>query len=536
MYKAFLVTRYLGRGYGGTWISKIINLVAVGCVALCVALVLVVLSVMGGFLDTVRERSKGLHAEIVIDPGTMQGFPYYGEFAQRIEAKLPEVVRVTTPVIWTYGLFRVPRTKFTKPTRVLGVDLDKYVQVNDFKKGLHYERYFPGTTHLGKQAMPVAGVDELDRLVLPPDLVAANQKWRAAETEREKIAQFDAEPFVPVPFPNISAKPVGERAFSVDSGEPGYRGPELSGVIVGCDLVNRRRADGNFDRHYVRGADVALTLLPLSPSGNINEMPVSLPMRYVDDSRTGIFEIDSLAVYVDFNLLQQQVAMDAQQLADGGFTKPRANQLLVGLKEGADLLQAKALISAEWKAFYDTVGPELSKEDDELLSFVEVLTWEDLQRQFIQAVEKEKVLVTFLFALVFVVVIALIGCIFYMIVEKKTRDVGLLKAVGASGRGVAGLFIVYAGAVGLVGSILGIFVGCLFVWNINDIQDYLAQFNPQLRVWSPDVYSFDRIPEVVKKFDAAWIGALAIVSSMVGSVIPSIIAGLVWPVRALRYE
>jgi ABC-type lipoprotein release transport system permease subunit len=74
------------------------------------------------------------------------------------------------------------------------------------------------------------------------------------------------------------------------------------------------------------------------------------------------------------------------------------------------------------------------------------------------------------------------------------------------------------------------------VWNINGIQDWLAQFNPQLRVWSPDVYSFDRIPEVVKQADAVWIAAIAVLSSMVGSLIPAIIAGRVWPVRALRYE
>ena len=135
-----------------------------------------------------------------------------------------------------------------------------------------------------------------------------------------------------------------------------------------------------------------------------------------------------------------------------------------------------------------------------------------------------------------VVAIVMLGCIFYMIVEKKTRDIGVLKAIGASSRGVAALFIVYAGVVGLLGSILGTVIGWLFVRNINDIQDLLAQLNPQLRVWSPDVYSFDKIPEIVKPEDAIWVASIAVVSSMVGSLIPAILAGRVWPVRALRYE
>ena len=134
------------------------------------------------------------------------------------------------------------------------------------------------------------------------------------------------------------------------------------------------------------------------------------------------------------------------------------------------------------------------------------------------------------------VAIVLVGCIFYMIVEKKTREIGILKAIGASGRGVTSLFVAYAGAVGVFGAVLGLILGSSFVWNINAIQDYLASWNPSLRVWSPDVYSFDRIPEIVKSADAFWVGSVAIVSSMIGSLIPAIIAGRVWPVQALRYE
>ena len=155
---------------------------------------------------------------------------------------------------------------------------------------------------------------------------------------------------------------------------------------------------------------------------------------------------------------------------------------------------------------------------------------------FIAAVEKEKVLETLLFSLISMVAIVLLGCIFYMIVEKKTRDIGVLKSLGASRRGVAGLFIIYAGAIGLVGSILGVWIGSLFVWYINDIQEFLAGLNPQLRMWSPDVYSFDEIPNIVKRADAIWVASVAIVSSMIGSLIPAWIASRVWPVKALRYE
>ncbi len=529
MYKWFLAWRYLH--------TKLIAIIGIASVMLCVAMVLVVLSVMGGFLDTVRARSRGLHSEIVLEGATLQGFPFYAEFEEYLSKNLSDVVRVTTPSLFTYGIFRVPVTTYTKPARVLGIRLADFVRVNDFKKGLHYEQYYPGSTSLGLQKMPVAGFDAARRQLLPPDLEKANAQWRSGETDARAIADFDAAPYSKAYYPEIQSVVVGERSYAVGPGEPGYVGAEEYGIIVGTDLLFYRRPDGNFDRDIARGADVALTLMPLSPSGNpMGEPPVRLPLRYADDSRTGIFEIDSLTVYVDFDMLQHQLAMDPQPLVDGGFTRARTNQLLIGLQPGWDLDQAKERIDAAWHEFVAALGPDVATADTTSLRFVQVYTWEDMQRQFIQAVEKEKVLVTFLFGLISLVAVVLVVCIFYMIVEKKTKDIGILKALGASSGGVGAVFVVYAGAVGLLGSVLGLGLGSLFVWNINAIQDFLARLNPQLRVWSPEVYSFDRIPEVVKVEDALLIAILAVVCTLIGSLIPAFVAGRVWPVKALRYE
>ncbi len=529
MYKWFLAWRYLH--------TKLIAFFAIASVMLCVAMVLVVLSVMGGFLDTVRARSKGLNSEIVVEGGSLQGFPFYEEFGRYLQEKLPGVVRVTTPSIHSYGIFRVPETTWTKPTRVIGIRLAEYVQVNDFGKGLEYNKFFPGTTRLGPQKLPLAGFDETRRMRLPPDLEAANAVWREKEADPKVVTRFEDAPFEKAFYPECSAVVPGERVFAVAAGEPGYVDAEFDGVILGTDLLNYRRADGIYDRMLARGTQVALTLVPLSPAGNpTGEKPVSLPLRYADDSRTGIYEIDSFCVYLDFDVLQKRLAMDAQSKVDGGTTRPRANQVLVGLQAGIDVNDAKVRIKDVWREFRATLDAEMSDADGRALSFVDVLTWEDIQRGLIQAVEKEKVLVTFLFSLISVVAIVLVGCIFYMIVEKKTKDIGILKALGASGRGVASVFVLYAFAVGVVGAILGTLLGSVFVWNINAIQDFLAMLNPNLRVWSPDVYSFDRIPEVVKTLDAAVIGSAAVLSSVIGSLIPAWVAGRVWPVEALRYE
>ncbi len=530
MYKWFLAARYLR--------TKLIAWLGVASVMLCSAMVLVVLSVMGGFLDTVRERARGLHSEIILEGGTLQGFPFYDEFGELLKVELPDMVERTTPAIYSYGIFREPRTTWTKPTRVVGVRLDEYVKVNSFRAGLHYERYFPGTTSLGLQGLSVVGTDPATgRFKLPESLARANARWRAAEKDQEAVAAFDADPFLPAPVDRLVSMEVGERVFAADMGEPRFSGPDLPGVIVGCDLLNERRPDGNFNRYLARGAPVALTLMPLTPMGNpFGEPPIKMVLRYVDDSRTGIFEIDSLQTYVDFDILQDRLAMSPQPAVDGGMTSARTNQLLVGLKKGVDINIARDQISEAWERFTMSKVPTVSRVDATNLRLAKAYTWEDLQRSFIAAVEKEKVLVTFLFGLISMVAIVLVGCIFYMIVEKKTRDIGILKSIGASSQGVAGLFILYATVVGLVGSVLGVLLGSEVVWHINEIQDLLASMSPQLRVWSPEIYSFDKIPNAVKTVDAIGVGVVAIVASMIGSLIPARIAARVWPVAALRYE
>ncbi len=530
MYKWFLAWRYLH--------TKLIAFFGIASVSLCVAMVLVVMSVMGGFLDTIRERSRGLHSEILLETSSLQGFPFYGEFQEYLADHHADTVSMTTPVIYTYGIFRVPATKYTRPARVVGMRLNEYTQLNDFKQGLHYEHYFPGTTHLGPQRMPVGGIDANQRLVLPKDLEAANARWRESETDVEKKKNYEANPYEMAIYPPYVTTPIyGERVYAFGDDGPGYVGPKNSGVIIGCDMLNERRDDGDFDRFLARGADIAVTLMPISPGGNVTgEPPVRLPLRYVDDSRTGIYEIDDLCIYVDFDMLQHKLAMDPQALADGGMSRARINQMLIGLHDGTDLETGKAVVSAAWEKFLDSLGNKPSLMDVNMLNHTSVMTWEDMQRPFIQAVEKEKVLVTLLFSLISLVAMALVGCVFYMIVEKKTRDIGILKAIGASARGVAGLFVAYALAVGICGAILGTGLGVVFVWNINDIQSFLASLNPQLRVWSPEVYSFDKIPEIVKTWDAIGVAVVAVLASVAGSIIPATIAGRIWPVKALRYE
>jgi lipoprotein-releasing system permease protein len=111
-----------------------------------------------------------------------------------------------------------------------------------------------------------------------------------------------------------------------------------------------------------------------------------------------------------------------------------------------------------------------------------------------------------------------------------------VKSVGATSLGVAGIFLIYGAAVGVVGGAMGSIIGTVFVWYINEFQDLLAWISPQAKIWSPEVYSFERIPNHVEAWDVTVVYVVAIIASMVGSVIAAVRAARIWPVEALRYE
>ena len=68
--------------------------------------------------------------------------------------------------------------------------------------------------------------------------------------------------------------------------------------------------------------------------------------------------------------------------------------------------------------------------------------------------------------------------IFWSIDHEKTRDIGILRSIGASRRGIVGIFLLYGLVVGILGAVLGLGLGWMIVTNINHIHD--AMGNPPM--------------------------------------------------------
>lgn len=167
--------------------------------------------------------------------------------------------------------------------------------------------------------------------------------------------------------------------------------------------------------------------------------------------------------------------------------------------------------------------------------FYVVSTWRDKQGALLAAVQMETMVLNVLLFLIIAVAGFGILAIFLMIVVEKTRDIGILKSLGASGSGVMGIFLSYGLTLGAVGAGIGVIGGLLFVDQINEIADFLGWVSGT-PVFDPSVYYFYKIPAIIEPLTIVWVALGAMLIAVLASVLPAWRAASLHPVQALRWE
>jgi lipoprotein-releasing system permease protein len=166
---------------------------------------------------------------------------------------------------------------------------------------------------------------------------------------------------------------------------------------------------------------------------------------------------------------------------------------------------------------------------------LEVQTWEQKQGAVLAAIRVEKGILNILLFLIIAVAGFGILAIFSMIVVEKTRDIGILKALGASNTGILAIFIGYGLLLGMVGAGLGTVIGLEITVHINDIEKFIAKVTGQ-DIFPRDVYYFDKIPTDIHPLSVLLVNLGSIGIAVLFSILPALRASLLHPVRALRYE
>lgn len=563
MYKLHLCLRYLR--------SRVIAYFAILCVALCVAMMLIVISVMNGFLDKIETATKGLFGDIVLDTTSLNGLGYYDEFIEQVRKAMPEKIEAASPFVQTYAILQVPKTDHRQVVTLVGIRLPQRARVSTFAQGLFVQKNWPDPTfdppipsildtmrgeHQRTEGIldrltrenakkPSPATEDLIRQVRVAlsfqqddmDTLRQAEPYQKALEDLQKqleAARMKAET-APGQGQELQAE-VGKLTdrMSEEEDAAGLQAPERRMILgLGLPALSFRTPAGDTVRNIGPGHQIVLTLIPVSRQMLSLAKPETAAFSVVDDCQTDVWSIDSNVVYIPFETLQRLNNIGPEYGQDGKLVSPaRCSQIHFKVKpafEQRSKLKAVANeLRDQWLAF-ESQYPKAS------LREVSVETWWERNARIIGPIQQQRTLVVIMFAVVSGVAVVLIFVIFYMIVMQKTKDIGVLKAVGASSGGVAGIFFLYAAAIGLVGSVLGSIGGYYFVRNINAIRDASEKYLG-FGVWSKEWYLFERIPNTVNLVTAVQIVIAAVLASMLGAMIPAIRAARMQPVEALRYE
>ena len=224
----------------------------------------------------------------------------------------------------------------------------------------------------------------------------------------------------------------------------------------------------------------------------------------------------------------------------GTFTSGRydydANFAFLDIREAKDLFGRSAVSGIGVRVNNEYNAHRIKKELQKIFRYpYTVKTWMDLDRNLMRALAIEKKMMFMILGLIILVACFNITSSLIMQVLEKTKDIGILRAIGAAAGDIKSIFVFLGFFIGAIGVFLGGALGILIAKNINYIADSIERFTG-FEFFPNDIYYLSKIPVSIERFDVAVIAAFALVLAVLASFYPAWKASRLNPVEAIRYE
>ncbi|MEM8849208.1 MAG: lipoprotein-releasing ABC transporter permease subunit [Pseudomonadota bacterium] len=257
------------------------------------------------------------------------------------------------------------------------------------------------------------------------------------------------------------------------------------------------------------GVQAGDTIRLISPEGQrtpfgTSPRVVAYPVTYV--FQVGRYDIDNLRAYLPFEEAQsyfnREGVADEVQVA---VTDPEAIEAM-----------GPALIQAAGENTY-------------------LFTWKDSAGSFLRALQMEDNIMFVILSILVLIATLNITSGLVMLVKNKGRDIGILRTMGLSQGTILRVFFLCGASIGVVGTIFGVILGCLFAIYIGPIFDFVNMIAGG-GVWDPSVRYISALPARLELADVLSAVALSLSLSFVVTIFPARRAARMNPVEALRYE
>jgi len=422
-YELFIGLRYLKAKRKSAFVS-IITLISTAGVALGVMALIIVLAVMTGFEEDLKDKILGTNAHIVV----LKSNGGIGDYTALID-RLKGFKGVVAATPFIYSQVMISSGKNVSGVVLRGIDAKTDPLVTNLHKSLG--------------------------------------KGKLADLEMK----------APAPL--------------VDSAPP------RPGIIIGKELAK------SLNMHVGDPVNV------ISPIGNITPLgmvPKLKQFRVAGIFNTGMFEYDSTLAYVTLGEAQS----------------------FLGLDDTVTGIQLKV-------ADVYTTGEIVRQINREMGFPFYARDWMQMNKNILFALKTEKMVMFIILTLIVLVAAFGIASTLFMVVMEKTKDIAILKSMGATGKSIMKIFVLEGLIIGIVGTAVGVFGGLLVACNLEPIVG-LVQRLTGFELFSKDVYYLDRFPSQVVPADVLLISVTAVLISFVATLYPSWQASRMAPAEALRYE
>ncbi len=164
-----------------------------------------------------------------------------------------------------------------------------------------------------------------------------------------------------------------------------------------------------------------------------------------------------------------------------------------------------------------------------------VTDWRRMNSALFQALEVERVAMFVVLSLIVLVAVFNILSSLIMLVRAKTRDIAILRTMGASRRGMMKVFVTVGVTIGSLGIVLGMILGAVFLYFRQDVVDAIQTVTGQ-NLWDPSVRFLTDLPAKPDPFEVGAIILIALILSFLATLYPAYKAASTDPVQVLRYE
>jgi len=367
-------------------------------------------------------------------------------------------------------------------------------------RGVHGATPIAGGEAMASSASNTAGV--LLRGVDPDSIGSVIDLLRNIEvgrfaylTDTQKLADLPAdEPIGIGPGGERYLKGPRLRPWLSRDLEPGLeelmRPPDVyPGIVIGRELAKTL--------HVYVGDEIRL-VAPLGELGPMGVMPRTRHFRIAAIFYSGMYEYDSAYAYT-----LADVAQDFLDLQD------HYTAIDVKVDEAENVESVRPAVAAAVNR------PDLRVRD-----------WKEMNKNLFSALKLEKIATFVILSLAIAVASFCIICTLLLMVTEKSKEIAILKAIGASDGSILGIFMSEGLLIGAIGTIFGVLTGFTGCYSLKRLG---------LRL-DPDVYYIDRLPIEVNLGDYALVGVCALLITMLATVYPAVAASRLRPVEGIRYE